>query len=116
MPNRTGQKIDDYSSEYYQSVLQHIVDFKFVNREFALAPALYTQLENGRKWEQYRGQSYQQDGSQWIVPDDWDHEHCSVCYWRIAPGDSYWENTGHVVLLCDECYEFIINDEHLGKR
>jgi hypothetical protein len=116
MPNRTGQKIDDYSSEYYQSVLQHIVDFEFVNKEFALAPALYTQLENGRKWEQYRGQSYQQDGSQWIVPDGWDHEHCSVCYWRISPGDSYWENTGHVVLLCDECYEFIINDEHLGKR
>jgi hypothetical protein len=116
MPNRTGQRIDNYSSEYYQSVLRYIVDFDFVHRVYDLAPALYTQTESGKKWERYQGQQYVRDDTQWIVPDGWDHEHCSVCGWRIGPGDSYWENAGGIILLCDECHEFVSTDDRHGKR
>lgn len=113
--NRTGEPIDDYSGEYYQSSLQFIEDYAFVNKVFVLGPALETSSQSCRQVEPYSGQSYKSDGTQRVVPDGWDHEHCYVCGWTIEPGDSYWENQGGIV-LCDKCYDFVSKDPQHGKR
>jgi hypothetical protein len=88
---RSGERIDDYSSEYFQSSLRYIDNYEFTNKVFASNPA--------EAW-----------------PEGWiQHEHCCVCLWRITDGDSYWENPlGR--LLCDECHDFVMADPAHGIR
>jgi len=43
-----------------------------------------------------------------LVQGRWDHEHCIVCYFRIEPGYTYWQN-GDGLIVCDVC------DEHVHR-
>ena len=116
MANRTGEPIDDYSSEYYQSSLQYIKGYDFCNKVFATVAALVTPNPDGSSTAvRYLGQPLSIGGSQRIVTNGWDHEHCYVCMWTIGPGDSYWQNSAGDI-LCDECHAFVSTDPHHGKR
>ena len=111
---RSGDKIDDYSGEFYQSSLRYIEDYTFVNRVFAEAPALVTRHDSAVETKPYAGEPYD-PSFQTVEPKGWNHEHCYVCGWEIDAGYSYWENTTGLV-LCDECHEFVVSDPQHGKR
>jgi hypothetical protein len=114
MPKRSGDRIDDYSDEYFQNSLQYIEDYVFVNKVFESSPGLVTMNESSTETKPYAGEEYD-ESIQKVVPDAWDHEHCYVCGWRIDDGYSYWQNAGGLV-LCDECHHYVSTDERQGKR
>ena len=94
---------DDIS---YQSEFAKIQDRQFVQRTFSAQPALVAkEAVNGhRMWKEYDGKPY--DSSRYdLVEGMWDHEHCSICFFKITDGFTYWENTKRIKLLCDACYE-----------
>jgi hypothetical protein len=103
-------KSGDYSisrdGEYHRKHLAEITDRAFVQRTFSSHAALVAkQPVNGhRMWTDYRGQPY--DKSEFDLVDGmWDHEHCSICWFTIKDGFTYWENTNRITLLCDACCE-----------
>jgi hypothetical protein len=43
--------------------------------------------------------------------DDWDHEHCDVCGFKVVDGTAYWPNIdpdAGQVDLCEACYPRVI--------
>lgn len=83
-----------------------ITDLRFVSKIFHPCPSLRSKKPD-KGWSMtkpYRGGGY--DGSAFVlIEGGWDHEHCSFCSLRIADGDTYWVNTGEVILLCPACFE-----------
>jgi hypothetical protein len=45
-----------------------------------------------------------------LVQGRWDHEHCIVCYFRIEPGYTYWQN-GDGLIVCDVCHQHVQAEE-----
>jgi hypothetical protein len=83
-----------------------IRDRSFVQRTFSAHAALVAkETVNGhRMWREYDGASY--DASKFdLVEGMWDHEHCSICFFTIKDGFTYWENARRIKLLCDVCHE-----------
>src|SRR4029450_8153374 len=77
----------------------------FAERVFASSPAMVKKepVNGHRMWTKFDESRYNATEYD-IVAGMWDHEHCSVCYERIADGDRYWENSeSHI--LCPQCYE-----------
>ncbi len=100
----------DYSvardDEYHRKEFAEIHDRQFVQRTFASHSALMAKelMNNHRVLSDYHGEPY--DTSKFdLVEGGWDHEHCSVCFFTIKDGHTYWENGGRIKLLCDACYE-----------
>ena len=92
--------------DYYGAALSEIGDRQFVQRTFSSRPALLAKEPvNGRRmWRDYNGGDY--DAVKFdLVEDMWDHEHCSVCWFTIKDGFTFWEDEKRIRLLCDACYE-----------
>lgn len=44
-------------------------------------------------------------GEKWIIPGGWDHEHCSICWTHIDPGDRYFYHAELDEFLCVACFD-----------
>ena len=103
-------KSGDYSisrtDEAITKAFAEIRDRHFEQRTFSSRPALVAkQTVNGyRESKDYHGGPY--DSAKYdLVQGVWDHDHCSVCFFSIKDGYTYWENHKRIILLCDACYE-----------
>jgi hypothetical protein len=104
--NRSGNPGIDRNDAYYRRTWEETIDKAFSQTIFHSYPALVQrELVNGhRMWQPYEGGEY--DGEKFdLVKDMWDHEHCSICNFRIVTGNTYWFNDSRVRLLCDECHD-----------
>jgi len=104
---RSGEADIDRNHEYYRSMYEEIPDKQFLQKIFRPIPALVSRkLINGhRMWKPYRGGEYDTDAYE-LVQDMWDHEHCSICNFKIFTDHTYWLNNNGVRLLCDECHDY----------
>jgi hypothetical protein len=76
-----------------------------MQRTFASTPALVA--NDGHIWRKYTDQPF--DASKFhVVEGMWDQEDCSVCFFTIKDGHSYWENRNRIKLLCDACHEAML--------
>ena len=105
--NRTGESYIDRSDKYYKRTWDEIVDKTFSQSIFHSYPALVCkELVNGhRMWKPYDGKEYDKDKYD-LVKDIWDHEHCSICNFKILDGHTYWFNKKRIRILCDECHDY----------
>jgi hypothetical protein len=103
---RSGDSTFDRSDPAILGAFSGIKDTRFVQLEFRPKAALLRKtLVNGlRNWTEYKGQPYD-EAEFTMVEGYWDHEHCSVCWFKIEDGHSYWSNHRGVKLLCDECHQ-----------
>lgn len=103
---RSGDFSVSRDDDYYRKEFAEIADRAFVQRSFASRAALVAKKPvNGcRVWADYHGQAYDESEYE-LVEGMWDHDHCSICWFRITDGFTYWENSGRIKLLCDACYE-----------
>jgi len=92
--------------EYHGKSFSEIKDKAFEQRIFSTHAALVSRdLVNGhRMWKEYDGGPFDESKFE-LAAGMWDHEHCSVCFFAIKDGFTYWRNAGEVELLCDACYE-----------
>jgi hypothetical protein len=103
-------KSGDYNisrdGEYYRKEFADISDRAFVQRTFFSRPALVTKhpVTGHRMWTDYQGEPYDKSEFE-LIEGMWDHDHCSICWFTIKDGFTYWENTNRIKLLCDACYE-----------
>jgi hypothetical protein len=91
---------------YYRKAFAEILDRNYVPRTFSIRPALVAKepVNGHRMWKDYHGETF--DNSKFdLVEGMWDHEHCSICWFKITGGYSYWENGERIKLLCDAYYE-----------
>jgi len=103
---KSGDYSEPHDDAYHREEYARIVDPQFVCRTFRSRPALIRKgLVNGhREIKDYHGEPYNAEVFD-LVEGVWDHEHCSVCYFTILDGQTYWENRGRITLLCDACHE-----------
>jgi len=106
----TQLKSGDYSvirdNENFRKAFAEIRNRHFEQRAFSSRPALVAKepAEGLRMWKDFHGEPY--DGSKFeLVEGMWDHDHCSVCWFSIKDGYTYWEDDNRVKLLCDACHE-----------
>jgi hypothetical protein len=104
--SRSGDRAIDRNDAYYRRTWEDILDKTLCQTVFQPSPALVQkELVNGhRMWQPYEGGDYDKEKFD-LVEDMWDHEHCSICNFRIVAGNTYWFNQGRVRLLCDECHD-----------
>lgn len=104
---RSGDPTINRGSDYSQSRFNEIVDKTFTHETFHAYPALVSKAPvNGhRMWSPYYGGDYDKEKFD-LVEGMWDHEHCSICDFKIKDGHSYWSNLKRIRLLCDECYDY----------
>jgi len=97
----------DWDQEYYRIGLEQLVDRTFVQKTFAPAAALVAKkpVDGYRLEREYTGGEFDADEFE-LVQGRWDHDHCLVCYFRIEPGHTYWEN-GDGLIVCDVCHEHV---------
>jgi hypothetical protein len=107
--NKSGELDIDRKNDYYRCKWDEIGVKAFNQTVFQPYSALvFKDLVNGhRMFQPYSGGPYDKDKYD-LVKDQWDHEHCSICNFKIMKDCSYWFNTGRVHLLCDACYDFYI--------
>ncbi len=93
------------NDEYYKQTWEEIIDKDFAKTVFIPYPALVCKkpVNGHRNFLPYYGGQFDQEKYD-LIDDMWDHEHCSVCNYKIKEGDTYWFNKGRIRLLCDECY------------
>ena len=103
---KSGDFTVSHSNAYELEKFSKIADPHFVQTTFSTRPALVKkELVNGwRVTQDYHGGPYDKTVFD-LVQGTWDHEHCSVCYFTIRDGHTYWENGNRIILLCDACYE-----------
>ena len=103
---RSGEPDINRNDNYYRSGFNEITDKYFVQETFRNYPALVAKegVNGARKWTPYYGGDYDKDKFD-VVNDMWDHEHCSLCFFTIKDGYTYWSNKRQVNMLCDECYD-----------
>jgi len=103
---KSGDYMVSRDTDYYRKAFSEISDHNFIQRTFSSHPALVAKepVNGHRMWKDYHGEPY--DTSRFdLVEGKWDHEHCSVCWFTIEEGHTYWENEKRIKLLCDACYE-----------
>jgi hypothetical protein len=91
---------------YYGKAFSEVKNHPYRQRTFSARAALVAkETVNGRRiWKNYDGGSY--DPTQFeLVEGMWDHEHCSICFFTITEGFTYWESDSRIKLLCDACHE-----------
>ena len=108
-PMRSGNPSIDRNDKYYRDEVEDIFDKEFSKAIFHPYPALVSKkpVNGHRMWKAHYGGEYDKQEFE-LIEGMWDHEHCSVCRFKITDGYSYWENKNKIKLLCDECYEFYI--------
>ena len=103
---KSGEFNVEISEEHFLAAIADILDRNFVHRTFHPRSALIAKkpVSGHRMWKEHRGEAF--DSNEFKKVDGyWDHEHCSICLFKIVAGHTYWENTGAVKILCDACYE-----------
>ena len=105
--NRSGDPTIDRNDGYYRCTWEETINKTFAQILFFPYPSLvHRELVNGhRSWKPYYGGEYDNEKYD-LVKDMWDHEHCSICKFKITEGNTYWYNEGRIRLLCDECYDY----------
>jgi hypothetical protein len=90
----------------FREAFAGIRDPNFVQRTFLTRPALIAKepVNGHRMSKDYHGGPYDQSKFD-LVEGVWDHDHCSVCWFKIRDGHTYWENGRRIKLLCDACHE-----------
>jgi hypothetical protein len=103
---RSGDRSLDREHDYYRQPFDEIIDKEFHNYSFHSYPALVSRklINQHRMWKPYNGGQFDEEQFE-LVEGLWDHEHCSICNYKIENGHSYWANENRVQILCDECYE-----------
>jgi hypothetical protein len=103
---KSGQFDAEVSREYFHAAIADIHNHEFVQRTFHPRPALIVkELVNGHRMsKEFKGEIFDPNKFD-KVEGHWDHEHCSICWFKIVEGYTYWENKDSVKLLCDACYE-----------
>ena len=105
----------NWNDEYYQVVLRDLHTTDFVQGTFTAKPGLVARSQGGYTVSsEYHGQPFDAD-KQEVVPGHWDHEHCTVCRFRIEPGHTYWESRDTVWLLCDVCHDYVMRQVASGE-
>jgi hypothetical protein len=99
---------------YHRERFAEITDPNFVCRTFATRAALVgrTLVSGHRVTKDYHGGPFDHAAFD-LVEGRWDHEHCSICWFTIRDGHSYWENGKRITLLCDACYEAFMKPNQL---
>jgi hypothetical protein len=101
----------DWNSEYYRTGIEQLTDRNFSHFTFAPRPALRARMPmNGYRVErEYTGGDFSSE--EWeLIDGRWDHQHCTVCYFRIEPDHTYWSN-GQGLIICDTCHEYVSTAE-----
>jgi len=114
---KSGDFTVSHSDAYELEEFSRIADSHFIQTTFSTRPALVRRkLVNGhREIKDYHGGPYNESVFD-LTQGTWDHEHCSVCYFTIRDGHTYWENGKRIILLCDACYEaYKIHSEQGGS-
>jgi hypothetical protein len=78
---------------YYTHEFSEIKNCAFRQRTFSVHASLVAKetVIGQCFWKEYDGGSY--DHAQFeLVEGMWDHEHCSICFFSITEGFTYWEN------------------------
>ena len=85
------------------------MDKDFDQVDFSSSPALISKklVKGHRMWKAYKGGNYNQEEFD-LVEGLWDHEHCSLCEFKIMDGHTYWHNEDRIQLLCDECHDHFL--------
>ena len=107
---KSGEFSVSRDGDYYRKEFAEIADRAFVQRTFVSHSALVAKkpVDRNRMWADYHGQAY--DESEFdLVEGMWDHDHCSICLFKITDGFTYWEKSDRIKLLCDACYEAFTN-------
>jgi hypothetical protein len=107
---RSGDKELDRSEEWLRLNYEDLSDDKFAKGIFKTINALelIERPNNNKICTAYHGGRYDK-GKYKLVKEMWDHEHCSICYYTILPGYSYWVSANKKEFLCDECHDFYIH-------
>jgi hypothetical protein len=110
---KSGDSSIAHDTEYYRREFAEIRDRHFEQRTFSSKPALIAKepVDGYRMWQDYHGEPYERSKFD-LVEGMWDHEHCSVCWFTIKDGYTYWENDKRIKLLCDACYEAFTKNCH----
>jgi hypothetical protein len=103
---KSGEFNVEISETHFRAAIADILDYNFVQRTFHPRPALIATkpVSGHRMWKEFKGEPFDPNEFQ-KLDGYWDHEHCSICWFRIVDGHTYWENTDAVKILCDACYE-----------
>lgn len=106
---RSGDPTISRDNDYSRSRFTEIVDKAFTRDIFKPYPALVSKepVNGNRMWSPHYGGDYDKEKFD-IVDNMWDHEHCSICDFKIKDGHSYWSNAKRVRLLCGACYDYFI--------
>lgn len=112
---RSGESTINRDDDYYRTRFNEINDKHFVRKTFISIPALITrQPVNGhRLWIPFHGDDYDREQFD-IVNDTWEHEHCSICFFKIDVDYTYWASKKRSSVLCDECYDAF--ERHTERR
>lgn len=104
---RSGDPSLDREEGYLREQANAITGWQFSRVVFHPYAALVSKelVEGQHMWRPYAGGECDEDMFE-LVDGMWDHEHCSVCSFKITDDHAYWENASRIVLLCDECHEF----------
>src|ERR1700722_17646613 len=103
---KSGEPNYDRNEPAVTEAFSRIKNRDFIQIEFHPKAALVKRepMNGLRMWKEYKGEPF--DEAEFTkVEGYWDHEHCSVCWFDIEDGHTYWSNKGGVTLLCDECYQ-----------
>lgn len=102
----SGDFANPVDDKTWQANLAELQGRTYTQVTFSKRPALLSKkpVNGHRMWKDYHGGPYDEDAFD-LVQDMWDHEHCSVCYFKILDGHTYWESEKRIKLLCDACHE-----------
>ena len=83
-----------------------IRDLQFEHKTFRSKPSLRRRVahEGWIQETEYNGQPYNAAEFE-LIPNQWDHQHCTLCFAIINDGLTYWTNKNEVTILCDRCFE-----------
>lgn len=101
---KSGDFTVDRENDYYRKAFSEISDRDFVQRAFSPRPALLAkEAVHGRRMRKdYNGGEYDEAKFE-LVEGMWEHEHCSICWFTIKEGHTFWENRDRIKIMCDAC-------------
>jgi len=104
---RSGEAGIDRNDEYYRPRYEEIPDKQFAQETFRPIPALVSRkrIHGHGMWKPYHSGEYDKETYE-LVQNMWDHEHCSVCNYKILQDHTCWLNNNAARILCNECHDF----------
>ena len=87
---KSGDYSFSHENEYHRKEFSRISNRIFTQKTFSSQHALFAR-EAPRFWREFRGEQYDPAKFE-LVRRGWDHEHCTICCFKIEDGFTYWEN------------------------